>query len=153
MMDLADSSVSKECTMISTDLYSDNKDKDIVVYGDQGISSKKYEEDTFKELMNIDSDEEKNIKYNVALCTQDSASLEKKWRWMNRDIPCENVHNISQSNSAINETDCEKAIDKETNTVPGPTGYVKEKESQKTWTMEMPMMDGDISTTEADEKE
>ena len=87
MMDLGDSTVCKECAMICTDTYSDNEDKDIVVYGDQGISSIKYEEDMHGELMNTDSDEEKNVKYNVALCTQDSVSLEKKRRWLNGDIP------------------------------------------------------------------
>ena len=90
--------------MICADTYSENKDEDIVVYGDQGISLIKYEEDMFGELMNTDSNEEKNVKYNVALCAQDSVSLEKKQRWLNRDIPSENVHNISQSNSTINET-------------------------------------------------
>ena len=114
MMDLGNSSVCEECAMICTDIYSDNEDKDIVVYGDQGISSIKYKEDMYGELMNTDSDEEKNIKYNVALCAQGSVSLEKKRRWLNGDIPCENVHNISQSNSAINETDRMKAINKET---------------------------------------
>ena len=78
MMDLGDSSVCEECAMIRTDIYSDNENKDIVVYRDEGISSTKYEEDMYGELMNTDSDEEKNIKYNVALCAQDSVSLEKK---------------------------------------------------------------------------
>ena len=78
MMDLGDSSACEECTMICTDIYSDNKDKEIVVYGDQGISLTKYKEDTYGELMNTDSDEEKNIKYNMALCAQDSVSLEKQ---------------------------------------------------------------------------
>ena len=153
MMDLGDSCVCEECAMICTDIHSDNEDEDIVVYGDQGISLTKYEEDMYGELMNTYSDEEKNIKYNMALCAQDSVSLEKKQRQLNRDIPSENVHNISQSNSTINETDHEKAINKETNTVQGPTSYDEEKESQKAWTMEMPMMDSNISTTEADEKE
>ena len=60
---------------------------------------------------------------------------------------------MSLSNSAINETDWVKEIDKETNTVQCPSSYDEEMESQKAWTMEMPMMDSDISTTEADEKE
>ena len=77
MMDLGNNSVCKECAMISTDTYSDNKDEDIVVYRDQGISSIKYEEDMYGELMNTDSDEEKNVKYNGDLCTQDSVSLER----------------------------------------------------------------------------
>ena len=44
-------------------------------------------------------------------------------------------------------------INKETNTVQGPRSNDKENELQKAWTMEMPMMDGDISMTEADEEE
>ena len=78
MMDLVDSSVCEECATICMDIYSDNEDKEIVVYGDQGISLTKYKEDTYGELMNTDSDEEKNVNYNVALCAQDSVSLEKK---------------------------------------------------------------------------
>ena len=39
--------------------------------------------------MNTDSNEEKIVKYNVALCTQDSVSLQKKQRQLNRDIPSE----------------------------------------------------------------
>ena len=78
MMDLGDNSVCEECAMICMDIYSDNEDEEIVVYGDQGISLTKYEEDTYGELMNTDSNEEKNVNYNVALCTQDSVSLEKK---------------------------------------------------------------------------
>ena len=78
MMDLGNNSVCKECAMICMDIYSDNKDEEIVVYGDQGISLTKYEEDTYGELMNTDSNEEKNVNYNMALCTQDSVSLEKK---------------------------------------------------------------------------
>ena len=42
MMDLGDNSVCEECTMICTDIYSDDEDKEIVVYGDQGVSSRKY---------------------------------------------------------------------------------------------------------------
>ena len=103
--------------------------------------------------MNTDSDEDKDINYNMALCTQESVLLEKKQRWLNGDIPSENVHNIHQRHNEIDETDREKSINKETNTVQGPTSYDEENESQKAWTMEMPTMDGDISTTEADEKE
>ena len=44
-------------------------------------------------------------------------------------------------------------INKETNTVQGPICNDEEKKSQKAWTMEMPMMDSDISMTEADEEE
>ena len=78
MMDLGDKSVCKECAMICTDIYSDDEDEEIVVYGDKGISSRKYEEDMYGELMITDSDEEKIVNYNVALRIQDSMSMEKK---------------------------------------------------------------------------
>ena len=48
------------------------------MYGDQGISSRKYEEDMYGELMDTESDEEKIVNYNMALCTHDSVLLEKK---------------------------------------------------------------------------
>ena len=78
MMDLGDNSVCEECAMICMDIYSDNEDEEIVVYGDQGISLRKYEEDMYGELMSTDSDEEKIVNYNVALCAQDSVLMEKK---------------------------------------------------------------------------
>ena len=49
----------------------------MIVYGDQGISSEKYDEDMYGDLMNTDSDDEQVIKYNVALLAKDSVSLEK----------------------------------------------------------------------------
>ena len=73
--------------MICTDIYTQCKEyEEIVVYRDQGIS---YDEDMYGELINTDSDEEKIVNYDMALCTQDSVSLEKKQRWLNRDIPSE----------------------------------------------------------------
>ena len=103
MMDLGNNSVCKECAMICTNIYSDDEAEEIVVYGDQGISLRKYEEDTYAELMNTNSDEEKIINYNMALCAQDSMSLEKKQRWLNGDLTSENVNNISQRHNKINE--------------------------------------------------
>ena len=46
------------------------------MYGDQGITSKNFDEETYGDLMNTDSDEDSGIKYNVALHAQDSVSLE-----------------------------------------------------------------------------
>ena len=89
LMDLGDKSVCEECAMIFSDAYSDEEYEDIIVYGDQGISSKTYDEDTYGVLLKTDSNEEPVVKYNVALCTQDSVSLEKKRRRLNRDIPSE----------------------------------------------------------------
>ena len=93
LMDLGDSSVCEECAMICTDTCSDEAYEEMVVYGDQGITSKNFDEETYGDLMNTDSDEDSAIKYNVALCAQDSVSLEKKRRWLNRDIPSDDKNN------------------------------------------------------------
>ena len=63
--------------MICTDAYSDEEYEEMLVYGDQGITSRKFEEDTYGELMNTVSDEEQIIMHNVALCTQDSCHWKK----------------------------------------------------------------------------
>ena len=68
-------------------------------------------------------------------------------------IPIEDINNLSQSHNDISEIDHKEAINKEIDTVQGPTSYDEEIESQKAWTMGMPMMDSDISTMEADELE
>ena len=78
LMDLGNSSVCEECAMICTDAYSDEEYEEMVGYRDQGITSEKYDEETYGDLLNTDSDEEPVIKYNVALCAEDSVSLEKK---------------------------------------------------------------------------
>ena len=88
-MDFGDSSVCEECAMICTNVYRDDEYEDLVVYGDQGISTKTYDEETYGDLLKTGNDEEPFLKYNVALCTQDSVSLEKKQRRLNRDIPSE----------------------------------------------------------------
>ena len=78
LMDLGNSSVCEECAMICTDTYSDEKYEEMIVYGDQGIFSEKYDNETYADLMNTDSDKESANKYNVAQCAQDSVSLKKR---------------------------------------------------------------------------
>ena len=99
--------------MICTDNYSDEEYKDIIVYRDQGISTKTYDEETYGDLLKTDSDEEPVVKYNVALCVQDSVSLEKKQRRLNRDVPSEDESQLSLSHNAINRTGNEAALNKE----------------------------------------
>ena len=132
-MDFGDSSVCEECAMICTDVYSDEEYKDLIVYGDQGISTKTYDEETYGDQLKADSDEEQIVKYIVALCAKDSVSLEKKQRRLNRDIPSEDETQLSLLNEG-------------TDTVPCPTSNDDENESQKAWTMGMPTIDGNIST-------
>ena len=133
LMDFGDSSVCEECVMICTDAYSDEEYESVVVYGDQGISTTTYDEETYQDLLKSDSDEEPIVKYNVALCIKDSVSLEKKRRRLNRNTPNGTESQLSLINRAID-------------TVPRPTSNDDEDESRKAWTMGMPTNDGDIST-------
>ena len=124
--------------MICTDVYSDEGYEDLIVYRDQGISTKTYDEETYGDLLKTDSDEEPVIKYNVALCAQDSVSVEKKQRRLNRDIPSDDETQLS-------------LINKESDTVQDPAGYDDDIELQKVWTMGIPTINGDISTMNTEE--
>ena len=78
MLDLDNISVSKECVMMCTEVQ--YEDEDVVVDGDQGISTEEYEKTTYGEITKTQSKEEEEVKCNVALCANDSVSLEKKRR-------------------------------------------------------------------------
>ena len=138
MMDFGDNSVCEECAMICTDIYSDEEYENVIVYGDQGISTKAYDEETYGDQLKTDSNEDSNVMYNVALCVQDSVSLEKKRRRLNRDI-----HSETESQLSL--------INREIDTVPRPTSNADENESRKAWTMGMPTIDGIISTINTEE--
>ena len=58
LMDFVDNSVCEEWAMICTEVYSDEEHGDMVVYGDQGITTEKYDKDTSGDLMDTDSDED-----------------------------------------------------------------------------------------------
>ena len=122
-----------------------HEDEDLVVYGDRGISPEEYEKAMYGELMKTESEEE--VKCNVALCTNDSVSLEKKKRQLNETMPDEYVHDVSQSDVSLNETPTGNTFNNEATIVQGPTGDDDKIGSWKAWTMEMPMNDGNISTT------
>ena len=139
-MDLGDNSVCEECAMICTDVYSTDESEGMIVYGDQGISSENYDEETYGDLLNTDSDDEQVIKYDVALLATDSDSLEKKRRRLNRDIPSEAPNHLSRLNE-------------DSDTKQGLTTQAEESESQEAWTMGMPSIDGDISTTNSSEQQ
>ena len=80
-------------------------------------------------------------------------SLEKKRKRLNRDIPSEDENQLSQSHDKISKIDNEEAINKEIDTVQGPTSYDEEIELRNVWTMGIPMIDGDISMMETEEPE
>ena len=80
MQDLDNISLSKECVMMCMEVQQEDEDEDIVVYGDQGTSTEEYEKATYGELMKTQTEEEGEVKYNVALCANGSVSLQKKRR-------------------------------------------------------------------------
>ena len=139
--------------MMCTELQYEDAEEDIVVYGDQGINIEEYEKATHSDLMKTQSEEEEEVKYNVAQSANDSVLLERKRRRLNETIPNKNAHNVSQSDTSLNENHTENSFNNVTAVVQGPTDDDDEKESQKAWTMEMLTNDADISTSLMSEPE
>ena len=83
----------------------------------------------------------------MALCANDSVSLERKSRQLNETTPNEYIHNVSQSDTSLNENPTGNTFNNVATGEQGPTGDDVEKESQKAWMMEMLMNDGNISMT------
>ena len=78
MLDLDNTSVCKECVMMCTELQYEDEDEALVVYGDQGINTDEYEKAMYGDLMKTQSEEDEEVKYNVAQHTNDSMLLGKK---------------------------------------------------------------------------
>ena len=64
--------------MMCMEVQYEDGDKDLVVYGDQGVSAEELDKATYGELLKTQRKEEEEVKYNMALCANDSVSLEKK---------------------------------------------------------------------------
>ena len=77
MLDLDNISVSEECAMMCKEVQYEDAEEDVVVYGDQGINTEEYKKATYGNLTKTQSEEEE-AKYNVALCANNSVSLERK---------------------------------------------------------------------------
>ena len=147
MLDLDNISVSKECAMMCTEVLYEDEDKDIVVYVDEGISTEEYEKGTYGNLTKTQSKEEEGIKCSVALCANDSVSLEKKRRQLNETMANKNVHDVRQSDILSNDNPTGNTFNNVATVVQGPTDDDDKNESWKAWTMEMLMNDGDIPMT------
>ena len=120
MLDLDSTSVSKECAMMCTELQYEDVDEDLVVYSDQGINPEDDEKATYGNLTKTQSEEEEEVKYNVAQSTNDSVQLERKRRQLNKSTPDENAHGVSQSDTLINENHTENSFNKVTTMAQGP---------------------------------
>ena len=103
--------------------------------------------------MKTQSEEEDKVKYNVVQSTNDSVQLERKRRQLNKNTPDENAHDVSQSDTSINENHTVKSINKTTMVVQGLSDDEDENESCKPCTMEMLMNYGDISMSMMNEQE
>ena len=127
------------------DVHYEDWDEDIIMYGDQGVSTEEHDEFMYRELTKTESEEEEEVNYNMTLCANDSVSLEKKRRQLNENTPDENVYDVCQSDVSINENTTVSSFSNKGTTVQGPTDDNNEIESWKACTMEIPMIDGDIS--------
>ena len=92
--------------------------------------------------MKTQSEEEEEVKYNVALCANNRVALERKKRQLNETTPNENV---SQSDVSLNKNPTINPSNNVTTVVQGPRDDDDKNESWKAWIMEMLMSDGDIS--------
>ena len=101
----------------------------------------------YGKLTKTQSKEEEEVKYNVALCPNNSMSLEKKSRQLNKTMPRKNAHDVSQSDVSLNENHTRNTFNKKATIVQGPMGDGDKIELEKAWTMEMLMNDSDISMT------
>ena len=77
MLDLDSTSLCEECAMMCTELQYEDTDEDLVVYEDQGINTEEYEKAMYGNLTKTQSEEEDEVKYNVAQSTNDSVQLER----------------------------------------------------------------------------
>ena len=80
MLDLDSTSVCEECAMMCTELQYEDAEEDVVVYSDQGINTEEYEKAMYGDLMKTQSEEEEEVKCNVAQSANDSVLWERKRR-------------------------------------------------------------------------
>ena len=153
MLDLDSTSVSEECAMVCLELQYEDASEDEVVYSDQGISTEEYEKATYGDLMKTQSEEEDDVKCNVAQRASDSMILERKRRPLNENDPNKKSDNYNQSDTPITKRSTVNSINKSTSEVQGPMDDDNENESRKAWTMEMLTNDGDISANTTNEAE
>ena len=65
-------------------------DEDLVVYRDQGTNTEEYEKVIYDNLTKTQSEEEDEVKYNVAQSANNSVMLERKRRQFNKVLLMKN---------------------------------------------------------------
>ena len=153
MLDLDSTSVSEECAMVCTEPQYEDASENELVYGDQGISAEEYKKATYGDLTKTQSKEEEEIKCTVAQQANDSVILERKRRRLNENNSDKKSDDYNQSDAPISKRSTVNSINESTSEVQGPADDDNENESQKAWTMEILMNNGDISTNTMNEVE
>ena len=51
--------------MMCMDVHCEEGDEDLIMYGDQGVSTEEHDKTTYGKLMKAQSEEEEEIKYNM----------------------------------------------------------------------------------------
>ena len=143
MLDLDSTSVSEECSMVCTDLQYEDASENEVVYGDQGTSTEEYEKTTYDDLMKTQSEEEEEVKCNVAQRANNSIILERKKRRLSKEDPNKKSNDCNQSDASTNKLSTVNSINESMSEVQGPTDDNNKNESRKVWTMEMLMNGGE----------
>ena len=154
MLDLDSTSVSEECVMVCTELQYEDASEDEVVYGDQGISTEEYEKATYDNLMKTQSEEEEEVKCNVAQRANNSVILERKKRRLSKEDPDKKSDDCNQSDASINKLSTVNSINESMTEVQGTTddNNKKSREKRKAWTMEMLRNGSDISANTSNEE-
>ena len=65
--------------MMCMEVHCEDGEEDLIVYGDQGVSTEEHDKATYGKPMKTQSEEEDKIKYNMAYVLM-TVSLEKKRR-------------------------------------------------------------------------
>ena len=64
--------------MMCMHVHCEDGDEDTIMYGDQGVSTEEHDKATYGKLTKTQSEEEEEIIYNIALCGNNSVSLQEK---------------------------------------------------------------------------
>ena len=138
--------------MVCTELQYEDASEDEVVYGDQGISAEEYKKATYGNLTKTQSEEEEETRCTVAQRANHSVILERKRRRLNENGPDKKQDGGSQSDAPLNKKSTVNSNNESAMIAQGPADDDDENESQKAWTMEMLMNDGNISTNMMNEE-
>ena len=131
--------------MMCMEVQYEDGDEDLVVYMDQGISTKEYEKATYGKLTKSNAKKKKTLSVMWPYAQMTSCHWRRKEA--TKTMPNKHIHNVSQSDVSLKENPTRNTFNNEAMVVHGPTGDNDETELQEAWMMELPMNNGDISST------